>query len=943
MSSLLTSVQWASVLLVLTLCFAGCGSYAPRGDAKGTAVADDPASSASITEGVQSRRLSNGLTVLVKENHSAPVVAAVTWVKTGYFHEPDDVAGISHVVEHMYFNGTEQRPDPEAISRETKGYGGVLNAGTIYDHTSYYVVLPSENWREGLAVQADAYQHPLLDQKVLDNELEAILQEARRKLDSPSAFGREKMFELAFDKHRIRRWRIGTEEVLRDIDRSDLKRWYEDHYRPENTILSLVGDFQAEEVFAEVERLYGDHPKGTLHQRLGPTESAQTEFRYARMLGDLQRNYLFVGYHIPGEGHRDNAALDVLASILGQGRSSRLNRHLREDLGIVTSVSASSYRFEDVGIFELNALCDRDNLDHSSRELFVEVERMKLYGPTSEEVDRAKSILETSEVFRQEEVYGQASVLAAYQADGDFRLYDRELAQLREVTAAEVQRVAEEYLRLENATLFEYCPEWIVAGRESAEMGEHLRGAVLAAVREMEEPRSVGVAASLLPREELSSWSSRVAGATGNGVRHRYDLPNGGVLLVQEEGAVPTVTAGVYFRGGRTEEFPNIAGATELMQRVMVKQTGRRNPEQLAFESESLGTSVGRILREDYMGFRVDLLSRQAAEGFDLLFDVVLNPLFDQKQIVVERQSQVSAIRGLRDQSGAFAMQLARAALYDRHPYGLAPHGYEAAIKFFDANRLEEQYARVIRPETMVVVIVGDVKADMVHELVLQYIGRWTMGGTPRPADARSFYSKEHLETVPTLLFDREVVEPKERTQTAMVVAYPTVTAGDADNDALDVLQAITGGLGGTFFEEIRGRRGLAYQVSTFSAARAMGGFFGTFVACTPDSSDAVRHLVGQLHEGLVKEAPSQEFLDRAQNYLVGNYQIGRQTHSAVAGLLAFHELMGIDLAQIDNYAQRIRAVTREDLQRVAQTYFDGKPNGVGIVAGRSGAAANPK
>ncbi len=768
--------------------------------------------------------------------------------------------------------------------------------------------------------------------------MEAILQEARRKLDSPTAFGREKMFELAFERHRMRRWRIGTEEVLRGIDRDDLQRWYEDHYRPENTILSLVGDFDAEEVFAEVEALYGALPQGSLRQRGGPSESAQKEFRYRRLHGDLTRNYLFLGFHTPGEGHRDNAALDVLSTILGQGRSSRLNRRLREELAIVQSASASNYRFDDVGVFEIDAICDGPQLDYVSRELFVEVERMKLFGPTAPEVERAKSLIETSEIFRQEEVYGQASVLAAYQADGDYRLYDREMNELRKVSPADVQRVAQEYLQIENASLVEYSPASVGEGRDAQAMGEHLRGAVLVGVRGMKRPQDPQPGHALLDRERWDEWSAKVSGATQRGRRARYDLPHGGVLLVQEESDVPTASVGVYFRGGRVEEFPNVAGVTELMQRVMVKQTNGRSAEQLANEAEALGTSVGRVLREDFLGFRIDVLSRELPHGLDLLLDVVTNPRFSDDQIAVEKKSQGSAIRGLADQSAPFAMQLARAALYDRHPYGLAPHGYEAAIRWVDGNRLEEQYARLIRPESMVVVVVGDVDADGVHELMAEYFSKWTMGGLPRPSDPKIFYSKELLETVPALLFDREIVEAKDRTQSAVVVVYPTVRADDPDNDALDVLQAITGGLGGTFFEEIRGRRGLAYQVSTFSAARAMGGFFGTFVACTPDSADAVRGLVKRLHEDLAEDPPSQESLTRAQNYLVGSYQIGQQTHAAIAGQLAFHELMGMSLDRIDDYPQRIRAVTREDLQRIAREYFYERPFATGVLAGRDGA-----
>jgi len=319
----------------------------------------------------------------------------------------------------------------------------------------------------------------------------------------------------------------------------------------------------------------------------------------------------------------------------------------------------------------------------------------------------------------------------------------------------------------------------------------------------------------------------------------------------------------------------------------------------------------------------------------------VRNPHFSDRRIALEKNSQLSAIRGIEDHSSAYAMQMARTAIYDRHPYGLGVHGNETALRFVDSNRLEEQYAQLIRPESMVIVVVGDVQADALHQLVLAQMGDWTMGGEKRPSTPATFYTVDHLDPVLTLLKDQRYEVPKDRTQSALVVAYPTCEVTDPDQDVLDVLQAITGGLGGSFFEEIRGRRGLAYQVSTVAAPRALGGFFGTFVACTPDSAEVVESLVQSLCTGLAQDPPSQEELERAQNYLVGSYQIGLQTHAAVSGILAYDELLGLD--NIDEYPGRIRAVTREDLRRVAQTYFQDRTYGVGMVQGSAGAAAEPR
>ena len=897
-----------------------------------------------LTTGVTRTVLPNGLTVLVKETPTAPAVAVVTHVKAGYFHEPDEIAGISHVIEHMFFNGTNTRPDPEAISRETKAHGGSLNAGTIYDRTSYYVVLPSERWREGLAIQADALQDPLFDPETLDREMQAILQEARRKLDNPAAYGREKLYELAFEKHRMRRWRIGTEDVLSGLSREDLVQFYEDHYRPENIVLTVVGDVQKDEVLGAIRELYGDMPRGHLRKHTGPAEPRQESFRYDRLRNELLRGYTFIGFHTPGELHPDNPALEVLATILGTGRSARLPSRLREELGIVSSVGASVYQFDDVGLFEVSATFDPEHTEWVTNELFAEIERIKWMGPTDGEIARARGIIEAAEAFGQEDVLGQAMLLAGYEAQGDIFEYDRELAALRAVDAAAVQRVAREYLALENASLLEYVTHQVIGERTVEEQAGHLRGAVLAAAQTMPSPEVVDSWPSLRPREEIRTWAAQLIGEVGAPAeRHVFELPLGGTLVVQVNPNAPTVSAQVDFFGGRTNESRNVSGITAMMQRMMVKQTRNRSVEQLANEIEALGTQVQRIANDDWFGFAVSSRVEDFAQALDVLFDVVTQPEFEDEQYAKELELQRAAIQAVEDQSSAMAVLLLRSALYRDHPYGLPELGIHQSLRFLDANRVDAQHFDLVRPETMVVSVSGRVDPAAVYEYVRGYVERWNPMGEASPNTVETFYSSERVEQLPAFLSVREVGIDKKRAQTAMVLAYPTVDRRHPDAPVFEVLSAITGGLGGTFFEEIRGNRGLAYQVSTFSATRTMGGYFGTFVACSPEQYDTVKELVIGLHAGLAVDPPAPADVERAQNYLVGSYRVGGQTNAARSSRVAATLMSGKPLESLDTYEQRIRAVTRDDIARVAREYFVDKPYAIGVVHGTIGRGADPE
>src|SRR6478672_9173644 len=211
------------------------------------------------TRNVVREVLPNGLTLLVQEDHSAPVVAVVTHVKAGFFDEPDHWTGISHVLEHMFFKGTRRR-GVGAIARETKSVGGYLNAGTGYDHTSYFTVLPASGFAQVVDIQADALRHSLIDETELARELQVIIQEAKRKLDTPSAVAYETLHEVMFDHHRIRRWRIGHEAQLAGFRRADVHGYYASRYVPERTIVSIVGAVEPAEAISLAREIYGRWP-----------------------------------------------------------------------------------------------------------------------------------------------------------------------------------------------------------------------------------------------------------------------------------------------------------------------------------------------------------------------------------------------------------------------------------------------------------------------------------------------------------------------------------------------------------------------------------------------------------------------------------------------------------------------------------------------------------
>ena len=305
------------------------------------------------TQGVRRVRLSNGLTLLIRRDDSAPVVAVVTHVRAGFFDEPDQWVGISHVLEHMFFKGTPKRGVGE-IARATKAAGGYLNASTGYDGTAYFMVLPASGLETALEIQADALRNSLIDAGELARELQVIIQEAKRKRDTPPALAVESLYALMFDRHRMRRWRIGEEAALARFTRDDLWAYYRSRYAPSRSTLAIVGDIDEEKALALAGRYYGDWVAAADTIPAGPEEPPHREMRVRTLRGDIRQAELAVGWRTVPPLHPDAYALDLVAGVLSAGRGSWLYRELRER-GLVTSVGASHYAPTELGVFTVTA------------------------------------------------------------------------------------------------------------------------------------------------------------------------------------------------------------------------------------------------------------------------------------------------------------------------------------------------------------------------------------------------------------------------------------------------------------------------------------------------------------------------------------------------------------------------------------------------------------
>jgi zinc protease len=662
------------------------------------------------TDGVRREVLPNGLTLLVQEDRSAPVVAVVTHVKAGFFDEPDRWLGISHVLEHMFFKGTPRR-GVGAIARETKSAGGYLNASTSYDHTTYFTVLPASGFAQAVDIQADALRHSLIDETELARELQVIIQEAKRKLDTPSAVAYETLHEVMFDHHRIRRWRIGHESQLAGFTRADVHGYYASRYVPERVIVSIVGAVDPAEALALARATYGDWPAAPGAVDRSPAEPEHREVRARTLRGDVSQAELSLGWRAVPPLDPEGPALDLAAAVLGAGRGSWLYRGLRET-GLVTSITAHYYAPTELGLFGIGAELLPDKVPAALDAIASAVSRLALLGPPAPELERARTLLRALWARRLESMEGRASALAAAEALDGYDFLDREFEALERVTAAEVRAVAARYLLPEAVAGVLYLPE---------DEGADLTADGLArafAVTELHPPDAAAEPAA--PRPPAPG------AARGAAVRREADVVHtalpGADLLVRRKPGVPLVHVGIYVP--RLElDPPAQAGLGSLMVRSAVRGAGALDAGRLAFAFERLGGTLSPAAMSDWLGFGTSVLAEHLTDAATLLRLVYASPQLDEAEVTRERTLMVAEAEQVADDMFRYPFQLAFAEGFGEEGYGLPVGGLPHTLPAITTADVRAWHARALRAVRPVVIAVGALEPEQASAALADVFG----------------------------------------------------------------------------------------------------------------------------------------------------------------------------------------------------------------------------
>ncbi|MDD5492231.1 MAG: pitrilysin family protein [bacterium] len=399
--------------------------------------------------GLEQRQLDNGLTVLLLRETTKPIVSVQVWLKVGVCNETPENNGISHFIEHMLFKGTTTRP-VNAIQQAVESKGGMINGATSKDFTYYYIDLPSAYWNEAVTILSDMVQNANFDAKELDKERLVVIEEIQRQNDEPHAFLWNKFNESIFKQSPYRLPTLGSADNIRSFSREKMLQYYGKNYKPANMTLVISGNFPRAEALSRIKELFPSFSKAKpVVKKTSPViiESYDDPFPLKIEL-PFQVNLVYhqIGFLGPAIDSQDQFALDLLSTMLGMGRSSRLYESLREEKQLVYNISSNFLSQRGNGIFVINALYPPNRIPEVTSAIMAEISRFSLVEVSAAELDKAKQILVADFIIDNQTFADKANTLGYYATVANVDHALKYLNEIKRVSGEDILRVAKKYL-----------------------------------------------------------------------------------------------------------------------------------------------------------------------------------------------------------------------------------------------------------------------------------------------------------------------------------------------------------------------------------------------------------------------------------------------------------------------------------------------------------------
>lgn len=830
-------------------------------------------------------RLKNGLTVYIIRDSRFPLVCTRLYVGTGSANETAEQAGISHVLEHMVFKGTEKRPKGQ-VARDVESLGGYLNAATSFDKTWYITDMPAKHWKTGMDVVKDMAFHPSLDPAELEAEKDVIVSELKGGDDTPT----RRLFEdlqVAGLAHTVYgRPIIGFEKTIRAVTADDLRAYIRTWYQPQNMMLLVAGDIDPKAVLAHAEELFGDLKNDAILPEPAPVrlEGAAGGPRVEVTRGPWNKVYLGIALPAPALGDQRSIDLDVLAYALGGDGTSQFYRKYRYEKQLVDSISVGNMSLDRAGLFYMVAQLDADKVEPFWQEFTRDLAALDAGKITPDVIERARFNYEDGMDRASETLDGLTSWKATVQFElGGPQGEANVRHALAAVDSARLRQAQDLWLRPDQVRVRVLAPE-------KAQLPD------LDAILQRNWP------APAAERQKAAAAAEKV------GKREIVDLGQGRTVILQPDRTIPYVSLEILRPGGNALLKPADQGLAQLTAATLTDGCGTRDLDAMerfvAERAASLSASAG------VQSFTVSLTgpARFNADYFALLGDLLHKPTFAEKDVRRQADTLKAALVRRQDNPMSFMGSKINGFLFP----GGQPYGFDGLGTAENQDRFGPKDVQTFWKQQNAQPWILSVAGDFDREKVLAFARSLPVPTASAVDVAQPSWGAD--KRLPLSLPGRQ--------QAHLLLAFHAVPLDHPDAPALMLLESVLSGQSGLLFNKLRDEQGLGYTVTAFYRSLPKAGFMAFYIGTTPRNLDVARQGFSGIIKDIKTELLPADLLAKGLNRMEGSYYRGRQSLGARADEAASERLLGQPQDFQKRLLEKAAKVTPEQLREVARKYL---------------------
>ncbi len=824
--------------------------------------------------------LENGMVAIVKENHTAPVADVRLFVRAGSIYEQDHYgAGMSHLFEHLLAGGATRNRTEEESRQIIRQTGAQYNAYTSKAQTMYYLTVPAQHIGTALNLIADWVTRPTFPEEAFTREWGVVQRELEMGASDPMRQQYYLFDELRYMVHPGKYPIIGYQKVVQQLSRQDILDYYHRMYVPDNTVIAIAGDINAEEMFQAIKKEFSDFTRRAAVKVLLPEEPDVTAPReliqvFPTMQGPAKMTIGFPSFKLQ---HPDLYVLDTLANIMGEGQSSRLYRSLREDKQLVLSIAAGNNTpYWAAGTFMIFCDLAPENIPAARAAIWEEIQRIQNEGITEAELNRAKKQLQVGHIRSHQTAEQQADTMAEdYLATGDPHFSDHYVENMQKVTAEQVQAMANKYLLAQKQLTL------------------------------------------ILTPTALTKTETRKQENNGRAQIKKITLDNGLRVLLKRNDAVPLVNMQFYVLGGLLEETDANNGITKIMTELSTKGTASYTAAEIVDYFDGIGGMLNAACGNNTYYYAAEVMTGDFAEAFQRYCEVILQPTFPDEELAKLKPQALAVIDQINNNWHAQANRNFREKFFMKSPYRRTLYGTADSIQQITQQQIQSFYQQMTVANRSVLAIFGDIDVDQTEKLVRERFAALP-AGTPFPQE--KYEPESDIET------PRQFVDKTEKNGATVYIGYPGIKITDIeDRYPMEVMTEIIGSHNGRIFTQLRGMQ-LVYDAWCTSVPGLTPGYIAAMAQCEAEKVPQVIQLIqDQITKAAQGEFTEKEITD-AKNNRINSEILEKQTNADAAMTATLDEIYGLGYNWSEDNADRIMAVTLADIQKVAKKYLSGPP-----------------